>query len=145
MLKYKKNDKIDTVNINLESNYSLTLVVYANYGKDNHLAGNPYEIKMSRKIFNTEFLVPNEQLINDETFNILIRSKNNATLSVKLSKITDDKNEEGFPSWAIILIIVVGVLVLVVVILIIMRFTRKNRIDADDIEKGKLLNSQNNE
>ena len=44
----------------------------------------------------TEFIVPNEKLFDDETFNILIKIKNNVTLNVEIEKDKDnDKDKEG--------------------------------------------------
>ena len=93
-------------------------------------------------------MVPNDNLADDETFNILINLDNNATLKVELSKKDDPKKDEGgegLPTWALIVIIVVGILVLIVLIIIIIKCTRKNHISADNIEKANLLSSYNTE
>ena len=148
ILKYKKSDKIKSINVYLETNNSISGIIYANYGKGNHLAGTPPKISLNSNFYITDYLVPNDNLADDETFNILINLNNNATLKVELNKKDDPKKDEGgegLPTWALIVIIVVGILVLIVLIIIIIKCTRKNHISADNIEKANLLSSYNTE
>ena len=148
ILKYKKSDKIESIHVELETNDTISGIIYANSGKGNHLAGTPPQTSSSSNFYITDYLVPNDQLADDETFNILINLKSNATLSVKLSKKEDPKKDEddgGLPTWALIVIIVGGILLLIVLIIIIIKCTGKNKITADSIEKGNLLSSYNTE
>ena len=148
ILKYKKSDKIESIHVELETNNTISGIIYANYGKGNYLAGTPTQISLNSNFYITDYLVPNDQLANDEAFNILISLNNNSTLSIKLSKKNDPNKDEdggGLPTWALIVIIAVGILVLIVLILIIIKCTRKNQISADNIEKANLLSSYNTE
>ena len=150
MLKYKTSDNIESIQVNLESNNTTFLAaIYANIGKENYAGPFPPQLNFSSKM-SSMFLVPNEQLSDDETFNILIRTKNNVTLTVQLNKTkeggekeTDGKEQdgEGLPTWALILIIVGGVIILALIIFIIIICVKKDNVDADAIEKGKLLSS----
>ena len=84
ILKYRKSDNIETIKINLNSDNNLTAVLYANIGKGNFLGAIPKETIYDSKNIISEFNVPNEILDDDETFNILVRVKNNATLYVEI-------------------------------------------------------------
>ena len=143
ILKYKKSDKIESIKINLESNNTFSIAIYANIGKDNYIGPIPGELKYESKI-SSEFLVPNDQLADDETFNILFVTKDNVTLSVELKmEEKTDPDEEGFPTWALIVIIVGGALVLAVIIFIIIICCKRDNVSAESIEKGNLLSSYN--
>ena len=152
MIECKKSDKIESIKVNLESNKELSLILYSNFVKDNHLGGTPSELSFNTKYLTTIFLVPNEQLDDDENFNILIRTKNNATLSLELNKEKDDGNNQDnksnednndLPNWALILIILFSALIILAIILIAIRYYyNKKHNELDNIEAGKLLNSE---
>jgi hypothetical protein len=144
MLKYKKSDNIKSVKINLESNNNtLSIVIHGAIGKDNYLSVLPDEKVYKKKSISSEFTIPNDKLNNDEeTFNILLKSRTNFTLKVELNK---NDNDNGLPLWALIAIIVGGVILTVLIIFIILRYCRKGRIEADNIEKGTLLSSYDKE
>ena len=141
MLKYKKSDNIKSVKINLESNNNtLSMVIHGAIGRGNYLCPLPNELTFNKKSISSEFTIPNDKLINDETFNILLKSKTNFTLKVELNK-----DDNGLPLWALITIIVAGVIISILIIFIILRYCRKGRIEADNIEKGTLLSSYDKE
>ena len=153
ILKYKKSDKIESIKINLESNNAFTIAIYADIGKDNYIGPIPGGLKYESKV-SSEFLVPNDQLAVDETFNILFVTKDNVTLHVelKMDEKTDpepkpepepESDKKSFPTWAIIVIVIGGVMILAVIILIIIIRLKKDNVSADTIEKGNLLSVDN--
>ena len=142
ILKYKKSDNINTIKLYLESKEALDFILSSNYGKGNCIGAIPDEIKLKEKNYTTEYLVPIEQLTDDETFDILLALNHNSTLSITLNGKENNENEsEGFPTWAIIVIAVVGALIIGAIIFVIVLRAKRDNVDADSIEKGKLLNS----
>ena len=141
ILKYKKSDNINTIKLLLESNEDLTFILNANFGKGNCIGAISDEIKLTEKNYTTKYLVPIEQLTDDETFDILLSLKNNATLTITLNgkENKNDIDDEGFPTWAIVVIAVVGVLIIAVIILVIILRTKSDNIDVSSIENKKLL------
>ena len=143
MLKYKKSDNIKSVKINIESNdNSLSMVIHGSIGKGNYLCAIPEEEAFDKKTISSEFTIPNDKLINDETFNILLKSRTNFTLKVELNK---NDNNNGLPLWILITIIIAGVVICILIIFIILTCCRKSRVEDDNIEKGKLLSSYDKE
>ena len=152
MIESKKSDKIESIKIDLKSNKELSLILYANFVKDNHIGGQPSETSFNSKNISTIFSVPNDQLDDDERFNIIIVTKNNATLSLGLNKSKDDGNKEenkdknddgGFPNWALILVILIllAAIIILIIIIVVVRHVHKRHNELDYIEEGKLLNS----
>ena len=88
------------------------------------------------------FLIPNEKIDDDETFDILFKIKNNVTLTLEYEKKDDDDN--GFPIWAIIIIIVCIVLIVAVIIIIIVIKKKKSKINISEENKENeaLINSR---
>ena len=141
LLKYKKSDNIKSVKINLDSNNkTFSMIILGAIGRGNYLCPLPNEIEFNKKSISSEFTIPNDNLINDETFNILLKSKNNFTLKVEINK-----DDNGLPLWVLIAIIVTVVLISVLIIFIILRVCRKGNGEDDNIEKGKLLSSYDKE
>jgi len=141
LLKYKKSDNIKSVKINLESNNeALSMIIQGDIGRGNYLCPLPNEFSFNQKSISSEFTLPNDKLINDETFNILFKSKTNFTLKVELNK-----DDNGLPLWALIAIIVSGVLISVLIIFIIVKYCRKRHDEDNNIEKEKLLSSYDKE
>ena len=137
ILKYKKADNITNIKFSLISNETLTLIISATYGKGNCTGAISDEYQLTKKNYTTRYLFPNEQLTDDETFDILFRVRNNATLSITLNEEEENKSG-GLPAWVIALI-TIGVLILLIIIFIIIRHFRKNNVDDEYIEKDKLL------
>ena len=155
LLKYKKSDKIKSIKVNLVSNYNLTLFILGVIGKDNYLGSLPKEESFNYTSITSELIIPNDKLIDNDTFNILITIDHETTLKLELNKIPDDTDkkedpvnndkDEGLPTWALIVIIIVAVLIIIIAIVLILRYCKKGHVDSDDIEKEKLLNSNERE
>ena len=155
LLKYKKSDKLKSIKVNLESSYNLTLFILGVIGKDNYLGSLPKGESFNYTSITSELIIPNDKLIDNDTFNILITVDHETTLKLELNKIPDDTdkkedpvnndNDEGLPTWALIVIIIVAVLVIVITIVLILRYCKTGHVDSDDIEKTKLLNSNERE
>ena len=144
MLKYKKSDNIKSVKINLESNNNtLSMVIHGAIGRGNYLSPLPNEVTYNIKSISAEFTIPNDKLIDEETFNILLKPKADYILKIELNK--NDNGILVLPLWALIAIIVGGVILILLIIFIILRYCRKGRIEADNIEKGTLLSSYDND
>ena len=144
MLKYKKSDNIKSVKINLESNNNtLSTVIHGAIGRGNYLSPLPNEVTYNLKSISAEFTIPNDKLIDEETFNILLKPKADYILKIELNK--NDNGILVLPLWALIAIIVGGVILILLIIFIILRYCRKGRIEADNIEKGTLLSSYDND
>ena len=148
LLKYKKSDKIKSIKTNIKSNNNLILFILANIAKDNYFCVFPEEEILNYTYINSEFIVPNERLNDDETFNILFKFRNNVTLILKLDRDGDEPNNDDFPIWAII-IIIFGVFLIagVVIIIIYIKKKKKNKsnISEDIKENEALINSRENE
>ena len=141
ILKIKKSNKIESIKILLETEINSEITLYSNFGKENYLAGIPNSVKLDSNNITTELFIPNDQLTDDDTFNILFKTEKNATLSIELKKQEENNDNGGgdekddFPTWALIVIIVVGILVLIAIQFIIIRCAIKNKMDAERIEK----------
>ena len=146
ILKYKKSDNIKSIRINAESNTNntLSMTIHGSIGKENYLCPFPNEVAFNKKSVSSEFTIPNDKLIDGETFNILLKSKTGFILKIELNKNGND-NGNGLPLWALISIIASGVIISILIIFIILRYCRKGRIEADNIEKGTLLSSYDKE
>ena len=94
IIEVKKSDKIESIKVNLESNNNLSIILYANYMKDNHIGGSPSGNNFDTKNLTTTFLVPNVQLDDDERFSILIASRYNANLSLEFNNTKEEEEEE---------------------------------------------------
>ena len=130
LLKYKKSDKIKSINTNIESFNNLTLIILANIVKVNYIGLLPEEETLNCTSINSEFIVPNEKINEDETFDILFKIKNNATLILKIEKDDNDEpNGDGFPLW--VLIIIIGALLIIIAIIIII-IIKKNKNNKDN-------------
>ena len=149
LLRYKKSEKIKSINVNLKNNTNLTFFIFANIVKGNYLGVLPEEKIYDANSINSEFIVPNEKLNDDETFDILFKVKNNATLTVEVIKENDKDNEDdskgdGFPTWALIVSIIVPIIIAILVIIIIIRKNKKKDIDINFEGKQMLLNYNEN-
>ena len=145
LLKFKKSDKIKSIKTNIESNKNLSLFILANIGKDNYFSILPEEEILNSTFISSEFIVPNEILADDETFDILFKIKNNVNLILKIVKENDGVNGDSFPIWALIIIIVAVILIVaVVIIIIIVKKNKKNKknILEDSNENDALINSK---
>ena len=157
LLRYKKSDKIKLIKVNLESNYNLSLFIFANIGKGNFLGALPEEKDYDFNNVSSEFIFPKEKINEDETFNILFKVKTNVTLKVETTKEDkdddkgNDSTDDGLPLWALILIISFGSLIAILILFIIIKRIRRNRKNKKNIieeisgETGALLNSFSNE
>ena len=142
ILKFRKSDNIETIKINLNSDNTLTAVLYANIGKGNYLGAIPKETIYDSKNIISEFNVPNDILDDDETFNILVKVKNNATLYVELNQGKGKGDLNGsLPLWLSVILktlFIFGVLILFfVLIIIIYRCIKKRNFKTQIIEKRK--------
>ena len=140
-MKYRKSDNIETIKINLKSNNTLSAVLYANIGKGNYLGYIPKETIYNSKNIISEFNVPNDQLDMDETFNILLMVKNNATLFVELNQGKRKGDYKGNLSlWLSVIIkilFILGVFTGFVVLIIIYRCIKKRKFNSQIIGKKK--------
>ena len=143
MLKYRKSDNIKTIKLNLKSNYPLSIILYANIGKGNYLGAIPDELDVESTDISSVYNMPNELLDNDETFNILLKVKNKATLYVELNdNEIDNPNRFALPAWtfiAIIAVIVIGILMVILFVKMILKCFRKGNVSSENIEKKKFF------
>ena len=56
------------------------MIIHGAIGRGNYLCPLPNEIEFNKKSISSRFTIPNDNLINDKTFNILLKSKTNFTL-----------------------------------------------------------------
>ena len=145
LLKYKKSDKIKSIKMNLKSENNLTLFIYGNIGKENYFGVLPIEEAYNLNFISTEFLIPNEKLLDDETFNILFSIKDNVTLNIEINKDeNNDYEDEGFPIWVLILIIFLRISIIVIIFVIIIKKNKCKNNNQNINEKGPLLDSDEN-
>ena len=143
ILKYKKSDNIESIKIKLKSNNTISAILYSNIGKGNYLGPIPSEFSSENKTLSSEFNIPNNLLDNEETFNILLKVKNNATLYIDLNgkgKVVPDKDGLNlFSLIGIILIFIIGIIMILVLRKIILRLFIKNKVNSENIEKRKFI------
>ena len=134
VLRYSQKDKCKSVKVNIESNNSLSLIIYGSIGKNNYLPVFPEEQSFKNISLSSEFDIPYEKLTNDETFNILIKTNTTSILKVEISKDEDNESSnKGLPLWVIILIIICVILFILIVIIIICIIRKKKKKD-DEIK-----------
>ena len=144
LLKYKNSDKIKSINTNIESFNNLTLIVFANIVKGNYIGLLPEEENLNCTSINSEFIVPNVKINEDETFDILFKIKNNATLILKIEKDDNDEpNGDGFPLWVLIIIIGALLIIIAIIIIIIIKKNKNNKDNnfANDKENSGLIDN----
>ena len=103
----------------------------------------PSEFSSENKTLRSEFNIPNNLLDNEDTFNILLKVKNNATLYIDLNgkgKVVPDKDGLNlFSLIGIILIFIIGIIMILVLRKIILRLFIKNKVNSENIEKRKFI------
>ena len=153
IIEVKKSDKIESIKVNLESNNNLSIILYANYMKDNHIGGSPSGNNFDTKNLTTTFLVPNVQLDDDERFSILIASRYNANLSLEFNNTKEEEEEDkiikvddnnDLPIWTGFLIAIAIILILIVIVLLINKCCNSKNSGTNKIEKISLLISDEN-
>ena len=143
MLKYRKSDNIKTIKLNIKSDYPLSIILYANIGKGNYMGPIPDEINLENTNTISVFNMPNELLDNDETFNILLKVKNEATLFVDLNgNEIEEPNSTTLSIWTIVAIIgvsIIGILMAIIFITMVLNYFRKYRVSSGNIEKKTFI------
>ena len=143
MLKYRKSDNIKAIKLNIKSDYPLSIILYANIGKGNYMGPIPDEINLENTNTISIFSMPNELLDNDETFNILLKVKNEATLFVDLNgNEIEEPNNTTLSIWTIVAIIgvsIIGILIVIIFIRMFLNYFRKYRVSSGNIEKKTFI------
>ena len=145
-LKYKKSDKIKSLQIDVLSKDILNGYIFPTIGKENFAGIFPEVENIGQNHINSEFIFPEYNIDKTEDFVIFIKMNSKFNLKVEVSKENkgnDDINDNKFPVWVIILIIVIMMVIILGIVIIMVIIYKKREINIDINDKEALLEENN--